>query len=180
MTLPYNPEDLYVGGHIGKPHGIAGELTFNSAGYYWPNPDDWIFIKIDGIPVPFKIEKTRRKSADTLLLKLLDVDNEQQAALLKNNAVYVPGSHVNQTEPDEEADGYSAFEFLGFTAMAQDDPVPLGRITHIDDTTANWLFHIETPHGKTLLVPIADDFVTDIDIHNKTITLSLPEGLLDL
>lgn len=184
MNLPDNRQSLVDIGYFAKPHGYTGEISFCLTGrtFFAPNIDDWIFVNVDGIPVPFLIEGMRRKGIDWLLLKLHGVDNDMQAARLKNSTVYVSQKDFNMAyDEDEEApDGYSAYEFIGFTAMLDGDPVPLGKIDSIDDSTANWLFHIKTPHGKTLLVPVADDFVTDIDINSRVITLSLPEGLLDI
>ena len=55
----------------------------------------------------------------------------------------------------------------------------IGRITAVDDSTANALFVVETESGE-VLIPIADEFITEIDHDRKTISMKLPEGLLDL
>lgn len=42
------------------------------------------------------------------------------------------------------------------------------------------MFIIETPDGRNVMVPVADEYVVDIDTENRIITLDLPDGLLDI
>jgi len=56
----------------------------------------------------------------------------------------------------------------------------VGEIVDIDDATENVLFVVERGDGSTILVPAADDLVTDIDLDGKTISMLLPEGLTDM
>ena len=56
----------------------------------------------------------------------------------------------------------------------------IGRITAIDDTTINLLFVVERPDGSRVLIPAADDWVTGLDSDRRTITMTLPAGLLDI
>ena len=52
----------------------------------------------------------------------------------------------------------------------------VGRIAAIDDQTANILFELED--GR--LIPANDDLITDIDMSKQQITMTIPDGLLDL
>ena len=52
----------------------------------------------------------------------------------------------------------------------------VGVIASIDDSTANILFELED--GR--LIPASEELITDIDKDKKTITINLPEGILDL
>lgn len=56
----------------------------------------------------------------------------------------------------------------------------LGKISGIEDSTANYLFIIETTDGRNLLIPVADEFVTGIDTDSRSIEMDLPEGLIDI
>ena len=55
----------------------------------------------------------------------------------------------------------------------------LGKIIAIDDQTINVLFIVEH-QGRELMIPAADDFVEDIDDEECTITMNLPQGLINL
>ena len=52
----------------------------------------------------------------------------------------------------------------------------IGRIASIDDSTLNILFCLED--GR--LIPATDDLITAIDQQARTITMHIPEGLLEL
>lgn len=56
----------------------------------------------------------------------------------------------------------------------------IGKIDDIDVSTDNALFIVISPEDKKILVPIVDEFITDIDMDNLSISVDLPEGLLDL
>ncbi len=56
----------------------------------------------------------------------------------------------------------------------------IGTITSVDDSTANVLFEVKTPLGDNILIPAAEEFIQNMDTEKKIITVSLPEGLLDL
>jgi 16S rRNA processing protein RimM len=55
----------------------------------------------------------------------------------------------------------------------------LGEIEDVDDSTINVLIKIDYK-GKELLVPIADELIEDVDHDRRTLTVNIPEGLLDL
>jgi 16S rRNA processing protein RimM len=50
----------------------------------------------------------------------------------------------------------------------------------VDLSTVNTLFELQSPTGKSLLIPANDDFITDINRQERRITMQLPNGLLDL
>ena len=52
----------------------------------------------------------------------------------------------------------------------------VGRIATVDDNTLNTLFELED--GR--LIPASEELITSFDKENKTITIDLPEGILEL
>jgi len=52
-------------------------------------------------------------------------------------------------------------------------------ITDIDRSTANVLYVVEKEDSE-LLIPVADDYIREINHDLKEIVVKLPEGLLDL
>ena len=65
---------------------------------------------------------------------------------------------------------------MGFDIIEANSGKKLGRIASVDDTTLNILFCLED--GS--LIPASGDLITAIDQQARTITMQLPEGLLDL
>ena len=68
--------------------------------------------------------------------------------------------------------------FIGFELFDHDTPV--GHIDDVDDTTANVLFVVKCPDGSHVQVPAADEWVVAFDPDQRTITMDLPQGLLEL
>jgi 16S rRNA processing protein RimM len=65
---------------------------------------------------------------------------------------------------------------VGFDIIEAENGNKIGRIASVDDTTINILFELE--NGS--LIPASEDLITAIDQQARTITMHLPEGLLDL
>ena len=127
---------------------------------------------MDGIFVPFFVNGIRPKNNDTLLLKIDGISNETQAKRLVNCPIYALAE-----EMPEQDEVYCDF-FIGFT-ITDTDGNTIGTITDVDDSTENALFVVEN-EGKTVYIPISEDFITEIDEQGKPIEMDLPEGILDL
>lgn len=169
-------------GRLGKPHGINGEIN----AYLDVDIDieslKRIILLIDGIYVPFFIASMRQKRSDTYIMALDDINNEREAAELTNHPLYVLTSDNIIIEDDTDSDdqGLYASDLIGFTVIDDDTQQTVGEITDIDDSTENVLFIISTPSSATVYLPVADEFITEIDTDSRILRMSLPEGILDL
>ena len=56
----------------------------------------------------------------------------------------------------------------------------VGEVTDVDTSTVNTLFVVEDIRGEELLIPACEELITDVDTIHRVITMSLPEGLLNL
>ena len=165
------PEEVYRIGRLGKAHGVKGEVSLQFDDDIFDRVDcDYLVLDVDGILVPFFIEEYRFRSDTVALVKFEDVDTQQRAAELTGCDVYFPRALADE-------DNAPALALLvGFDLVEANAGRTVGRIAAIDDTTANTLFELED--GR--LIPASDDLVNDIDLKQRTITMRLPEGLLDL
>lgn len=167
-------------GKIVKTHGVEGEV---SVVFDVESIDELlsaspcVMIYDEGLPVPFFLKSVRSRGAESRLLLFDDISSETQAAQFVGREVYLPSSLVDELE-DEPDDGFYAADLIGFTVLNDDNDAVIGTITDINDDTENALFVVDTPSGE-VLIPIADEFITDIDSDAQTITLSLPIGLLE-
>ncbi len=166
-------EELTEIGRYNKTHGVNGEIsaTFD-CDTLLVGELSTLISPMDGIFVPFFVENVRTKSGDTLLLTIDGIASEEQAKKLVNAKIYA------LTEEMPEQDEVYCDYFVGFSIIAADGN-EVGRITAVDDSTENALFVVEN-QGKTLYVPISEDFILEIDEEKKSITMELPDGLLDL
>lgn len=168
-------EDVYRIGRLGKPHGVRGELSFQFDDDIFDRVDaDYLIFGIDGILVPFFIEEYRFRSNEICLLKLCDIDSEERARELTGCDVFFPRALAQ-----EEEGGASWAEIIGFRVINGASGEVVGTIRSVDDSTINVLFSLDTPQGQAL-IPASDDLIVDVDRQAQTITMTIPDGLLDL
>jgi len=161
-------------GRLLKPHGINGEITVLLTCDVDLEALSCIILEIDGIFVPFYLNSVRPKSSETDLVAIDGIETEVEAARLCPAGVYALKTEM--PVPDEDVDGLFASDLVGYDAV--ENGKLLGKITALDDTTANCLFIITTPSGNEVLVPVAEEFITAINPDTRTLQLDLPEGLI--
>jgi 16S rRNA processing protein RimM len=165
-------EDVYKIGRIGKAHGVKGEVTFNFNDDVFDRVDaEYLILEVDGILVPFFMEEYRFRSDSTALVKFEDIDTQDRARELTNCDVYFPRE---LSDNDEEEISWSFL--VGFSIVDAQSGKNVGTIASIDDNTMNILFELE----DGTLIPASEELIRDIDKDNKTITIALPEGILEL
>lgn len=168
-------EDVFKIGLFTKPHGIKGEIGLMTSSDVFDDSEDlYIVCDMDGILVPFFVEDYRYKTDNVILLKLKNVDNEQAAREFSNREVFYP---LDKMEDDLIGD-ITWDSFIGYQVI--DEALgELGAITDVDESTINVLLQIDHK-GKEILLPAAEELILSADHENKTLTVSVPEGLLDL
>lgn len=165
-------EDVYKIGRLGKTHGVRGEISFLFDDDVFDRTDaDYLILRVDGILVPFFIEEYRFKSDANAIVKFDGIDTQERARELTGCDVYFPRSLAEGDEGD-----ISWSILVGFDILEAKSGKAVGRIAAIDDATMNILFELEG--GR--LVPASEDLITAIDQEARTITMHIPEGLLEL
>ncbi|MCM1518411.1 MAG: ribosome maturation factor RimM [Pseudoflavonifractor sp.] len=167
-------------GKFNKPHGINGELSLTLHDNVDPDLLRCVIVDIDGINVPFFIESIRPKTSETYLVTIDGIDTEEDTRLLVNKTAYVSDDDTALIDEEPDGDGLYASSLIGYTVIDGNTGNTIGHITDIEDSTANALFIVEDDNDATFYIPIADEFITDINPDAPTITVNLPEGLLQL
>lgn len=164
-------EEVYQIGRLGKTHGVRGEISFLFDDDVFDRTDaDYLILRVDGILVPFFIEEYRFKSDANAIMKFEGLDTQERARELTGCDVYFPRSLA------EGDDDISWSVLVGFDILEAQSGKTIGRIASIDDNTLNILFCLDD--GR--LIPASDDLITAIDQQARTITMHIPEGLLEL
>lgn len=165
-------EDVFKIGRLGKSHGVKGDISFPFDDDVFDRVEaDYLILDIDGILVPFFIEEYRFRNDTTTIIKFEGVDSQERARELTGCDVYFPRELADSAE-----DGLSWSAIVGFYILEVKSGKVIGRIASIDDSTLNILFCLED--GR--LIPATDDLITAIDQQARTITMHIPEGLLEL
>ncbi|MDD7097018.1 MAG: ribosome maturation factor RimM [Prevotella sp.] len=166
-------DDVYKIGRIGKPHGIKGELTMMVEDDVFDRVEgEYLILLIDGILVPFFIEDYRFRSEQSALVKFCDIDTQERASELTGCDVFFPRS----LSDSDNTDTLTWQEAIGYQVADDNSGKTLGTISYIDTSTANTL--IELDNG--MLIPAAYEIIKDINTEQRLITMSLPEGLMEI
>ena len=166
-------DDVYKIGRIGKPHGIKGELTMMVEDDVFDRVEgEYLILLIDGILVPFFIEDYRFRSEQSALVKFCDIDTQERASELTGCDVFFPRS----LSDSDDTDTLTWQEAIGYQVADDNSGKTLGTISYIDTSTANTL--IELDNG--MLIPAAYEIIKDINTEQRLITMSLPEGLMEI
>ncbi len=167
-------EEVFRIGVINRPHGLKGEVVFTFTDDVFVDSEcDYLVLLLDGIFVPFFIEEYRFKSGSSALVKFEDVDTAEKARRLTNVEVYFPVRYAEGRM--EDSDSWSILE--GFRVIDKHHG-DLGRLTAVDDSTANVLFVI-SKDGEEVLLPALGGFVLDVDRTGRVMYVDIPDGLLD-
>lgn len=166
-------QDIYKIGVIGKAHGVKGELSIQIDDDIFDRVDaEYLVLKLDGIFVPFFMEEYRFKSDSVALVKFEGVDTQERARELTGVEVYFPRELAEQDEETELS--YAAL--VGYTLIDNNSGKPVGTIAYVDEQTINIMFELED--GR--LIPASEELIVDVDQKARTITLDIPEGILEL
>lgn len=166
-------------GKFQRTHALKGELNalFEMDPESIVDAERPIVVNMDGIFVPFFIASIRPKGSYSFLVKLTDVDSEEAARSFVNKDIYALSADVDCMDPD--AEGTYADALIGYS-ISDVNAGSIGKVTDLDLTTENALFIVTTPDESVIYVPIADELIEEIDDNNKTILMSLPDGLVTI
>lgn len=171
-----NLSDCILLGTIIKLHGVRGQviLRLNNFSSDKIHKMEWVFIEIDGLPVPFFILEYSEKAGDSFLLEFEDIDNKDKAKELLDAKVFISADNIdviqNQLSDTENLIGYEVID---------KNTGSMGILKEIIDIHQNPLFLILN-NKKEILLPAYKDFILNIDSSNKIILVQSPKGLTDL
>ena len=133
-----------------------------------------VFIEIGKNLVPFFIERSQLHKSLLLRVKFEDVDDEPMADSLMKRELYMPLTAL----PKLEGNKFYFHEIIDFQVI-DTEYGNVGTITGVNDTTSQALLEIDH-NGDQVLIPTNDDYIEKVDREKKTITVTTPEGLIEL
>lgn len=88
-----------------------------------------------------------------------------------------PPETTTDDDDNEQEEGLYAEDLEGFTLISAQGGL-IGSITAVDTTTINTLLHVHTAEGHDILIPLAKEWIHDIDTSARTISMDVPTQLL--
>jgi 16S rRNA processing protein RimM len=158
-------------GKITKAHGIRGEVRV------FPTTDDpsrfqLLIGKKINVNNNFLKLTNARLQKETVILKFAEINDRNASEELVGAVISIPEEMALPLDSDE----YYIRDLIGLCAETESGEI-LGILIEVMQTAANDVYAIETPRGKTILIPAIKDVVVKIDITERKIILRLPEGL---
>ncbi|MFO7617399.1 MAG: hypothetical protein R6V75_09120 [Bacteroidales bacterium] len=180
MSISINnlEEGTFEAGRFVKVHGVQGRLLLrlNRPVSGLEEFPEWIFIRIDGGLVPFRIaeESVFQKDDLHLVVGLDDAGSQEKAVGMVGFSCHLEGRWEDWFElPDHVEPTIIGFSVVNLLTGA------VGLVTGFEDIPGNPLLEIEI-QGKQVLVPYQPEYVVDNDQVNQKLILKIPDDLLDL
>lgn len=168
-------EDCYLLGKITRKHGLSGnvilKLDTDQPELY--NKLESIFIEINGLLVPFFIEKSSWSKQDALNILLKNSTEALVEQVLGKN-VFLP----LDTLPKLTGKQFYYHEVIGFEVFEADGKT-CGKIVSVNDQTAQHYFILEMAQ-KEVIIPIIKEWIIEVNREENFIKMKLPEGLIDV
>ncbi|WP_370895348.1 ribosome maturation factor RimM [Chryseobacterium gossypii] len=168
-------EDCYFLGKITRRHGLSGnvilKLDTDQPELY--NKLESIFVEINGLLVPFFIEKTSWSKADALNISFKNSSEALVDQVVGKN-VYLPLA----TLPKLSGKQFYYHEVIGFNILDEDND-NCGIIQSVNDQTAQHYFILDLS-GKEIVIPIIKDWILEVNREERHLKMQLPEGLMEV
>ena len=169
-------ENCFYLGKIVKKYSFKGELLIKL-----DTDEPELFTEMESVFVeqrknliPFFIEESSLHKSELLRVRFEDVKNEEEANALIGAHLYLPLEFL----PKLTGNKFYYHEIEGFSV----EDIRLGNIgtlIRVSQSQIQPLFEIEYKEA-TILVPVIDDFIVEVNRKEKKLILNTPEGLVDL
>ncbi len=161
--------DKLMIGTVVKSHGIRGEVVVDPTTDQ-PElrfaPQEILVGKLAGREHHLTIQ-TVRPHQKRLLIKFDEVSDRTTADTLRGMRFFAEPLH------SDEEDAFYDHELIGLQILYKDQPI--GMVTGVQHIQHRTLLEMD----KTL-IPFVHDIVPTVDLDHGTLTITPPEGLLDL
>lgn len=168
-------DECFQLGYVIKKHGLSGEvnvfLDVDDPSYY--KDLESVFVEINKKLVPFFIKRFQIRG-NKVIARFEDVETVEQADELKSCGLYLPLSFL----PDLSEGQFYYHEIMGYQVV-DDHLGEVGTVKDVYELPNQDLIAVDYK-GKEALIPVNDDLIGHADHDAKTLSVTLPEGLLDI
>lgn len=164
-------------GKILKPHGLKGHVVFKLYNELLDiSTLDHVFIDIGSDTLPYLIEHIQPLPKG-FKIKFEECSKVEDTNVIIGREVYLREYDYNRLVSES---GVEPIPFLDYTAYAENDPQPIGKVVSVIENKYQNVIEITHISGSQVLIPWVEPFIASIDHNEKKITFRLPEGLLDI
>jgi 16S rRNA processing protein RimM len=167
-------DDLILLGTIAKTHGVRGELILRTTDPSIDLKEEWesIFLRIDGMMVPFFISSLRATRTGEWILRLDWYETLSRAETLVGYTAWISAKWMEAADEG----GLYPDELVGYEFLDKNSGIK-GTIVDFMDIPGNPVFELESG-GNRKLVPAREEFILEADPEKRRIVFKLPGGLI--
>jgi 16S rRNA processing protein RimM len=170
-------DEYFELGYVKKKSGLKGMLLVqpdtDRAAHYLGT--DAFFLEESGQAVPYFIEECSLDSKGLMRVRFEEIEDADAARRLVGKKVFLPLHQL----PALEGKQFYFHEVIGWKAIDENDRT-IGSILDVLDRGPQELLLVKSAEEKEIYLPLADDFILDVDRAKRELKLVVPEGLLDL
>ncbi|MCB9246585.1 MAG: hypothetical protein H6606_09165 [Flavobacteriales bacterium] len=163
----FNAGRLQPLGFVRKLHGFNGGLKAVAQSNALLNIKEPVFFLFDGKPVPFFISALEGNEDEPILF-LEEINSEEKAK------IFLGKEYFQQGDPEQQ---FSTDQLIGWSILDKGHAV--GKVLGIIPRPHQLLLEVSRNEG-TVLIPLAEEWIVEIDEENATLNLDLPEGILEI
>ena len=162
-------------GRLGRPHGIRGEITVEV------RTDDPEGRFAEGAALhresgaPLRVVHQHWHNG-TLLLTLEGVSDRNGAEALRGTVVH---ADTSADAPLDDPDEFYDHQLVGLDVVLADEHL-VGTVAAVAHPPGGDLLVVDRGDGTELLVPFVRAVVPTVDIAGRRLTITPPDGLLEL
>lgn len=170
-------------GRVSKVFGLDGEVLVNLYDTFPDeiDPKEPLYVRIDGLAVPFFLEKFKRRGRSGALARFADMDTPARAGELTGLEILMKAEARPESRPGD-TDELFFEDLVGFVTYITEegsDRKVSGEIDGFIDDDMNPLFRVLVG-GNEILIPASDEFIENVDPDARRASFVIPEGLLEL
>jgi 16S rRNA processing protein RimM len=167
---------LLVVGRIGRAHGVLGEATIEVR---TDLPEERFFVgaRLQTDPVahgPLTIESARDHNG-ILLLKFLELKDRTAIEKVRDTLLL---AEVDMSEEALYEDEYRVQQLIGCEVVLESGG-RIGELSDVLNLPGQDVLAVKSERGE-ILIPFIAEFVPEVDLENRKITVVPPAGLLEL
>ena len=168
--------DLFRVGVIANTHGVRGEVKV-----FPTTQEPERFKKLKDVILDTGKEKVDlevksvRFFKNLVIVKFKGIDNINDIEQYVKKDLCVTRENAVKCEPGE----YFICDLIGLDVIT-DEGEHIGKLTDVLETGANNVYEVTADNGKTILIPVIDQCILDHNLEEKTVTVHMLPGLMDL
>ena len=132
---------------------------------------DNVFLRSKKSQTILNVEKIRKRN-DTVILKLKDIENIEEAKMIVGSFLEV--ERKNAVKLPKET--YFIFEIIGLEVYDENN-IFLGKVENVISTGSNDVYVVKSKDKEELFIPAIREVVKNVNLEKKRITIKMVDGL---